>query len=254
MLEFIRIFISGVQILKRCFKRLEIFYFYQNQLKMNNSNQNVLSAAEKVRAFAMGLIGSGFLAYGTTYFSEQSSYRVPRILIPVYNALGNVGLAVGMIVLGAILIFWALSKFRKNGGKPAVFIIFLAVCIAVLAALLWSGNTKSSPQATKEYFEEKEQKEKKKLAEKERPTLSTTEATTYLDKLEAINANMKSAFDKKDKAAFSSYEKAHADLLRLEFGKAMHSLTGREKKDFIKYTAKIENEISDTREQAKTLK
>lgn len=221
---------------------------------METSDQKVLSVAERIKSFAIGLIGSGFLAYGTTYFSEQASYRVPRILLPVYNAFGNVGLAIGMIILGAILIIWALSRFKKSGGKPNVFIIFFAACIALFAALLWSGAKKSDPETTKSYFENKEKEEKEKLAGKNRPSLSTAEANTYLDKLEALNANMKSAFDKNDKAALTSYEKEYFDLGSTEFGTAMNSLTGKEQKDFIEYNAKISNEINEIRKKAASLK
>lgn len=56
--------------------------------------QKVVTVAHRVRALAIAFVGCGFLSYGTSYFNERLVYEVPRILVPVYDLLGKVGLAV----------------------------------------------------------------------------------------------------------------------------------------------------------------
>lgn len=92
-----------------------------------NSENKIQIIGERIKAFAIGLIGSLFFSLGFSYFSEQSHYRVPRVLLPVYEYLGNVGLAIGLIVLGGGLMFWAYKKFKDNAGKPVVMIVALVV-------------------------------------------------------------------------------------------------------------------------------
>lgn len=105
-------------------------------------SNSTLSFIEKAKSFAIGAIGCGIFSLGTTYFSEQSIYRVPRILIPIFEIFGNIGLAIGMMILGAVLVYYAYSIFRKNKGNKLFFFVpillfaiifyFIIFCLAFI--------------------------------------------------------------------------------------------------------------------------
>lgn len=103
-----------------------------------------LATIEKIKSFAMTVVGAGIFSMGTTYFSEQSEYRVPRILLPVYEIFGNIGLAVGMIILGAGLMYFAYRKYVQNNGKPVYTLLFSLLAIIGFYGLILSTNQKKT--------------------------------------------------------------------------------------------------------------
>jgi len=68
---------------------------------------STLMTIEKIKSFAIALVGAGIFSMGSTYFSEQAEYRIPRILLPIYEFFGNIGLAIGMMILGTGLMYFA---------------------------------------------------------------------------------------------------------------------------------------------------
>ncbi len=72
---------------------------------------------EKVRSLALVLIGIGFIGKGVTYFSAQISYDVPIILVPVYELLGSVGLAIGICLLGLGFIGFGYRRYKSYQKK-----------------------------------------------------------------------------------------------------------------------------------------
>ena len=97
--------------------------------------EKVVSVFRKIEAITIGAIGVFFIGYGITYFQEQSSYNVPRILYPVFATLGNVGLAIGMLILGGGLIYWGFTKWKSLADNKKLYWIIVAVGILVAIVL-----------------------------------------------------------------------------------------------------------------------
>lgn len=112
-----------------------------------------MKTMELLRAYAMTLIGSMFIVFGATYFTPQDEYRVPRILIPVYNVLGHTGLAICMLILGALLIFMAYRRIISVHAKPLFLLLFAGLIIA--GGLFFNFSGKQDKKASIESLREK---------------------------------------------------------------------------------------------------
>ncbi|KFC24349.1 MFS transporter [Chryseobacterium sp. FH1] len=210
---------------------------------------NLISTAEKVKAFAMGFVGAGIFSMGTTYFSEQAEYRIPRILWPVYELSGNIGLAIGMILLGSLLVFYAYRKFISNGGKAIYLLIFLVVAILGSYAIIFSTGKKStSINDVRESLEENQKKTEKEITNSDRPDLEGELANNYLDQLEALKIKYEKAVNQKDKTKIDECENEYLNLVSVEFGKVAKEIGAKpEYRDFALYNAKVLNEIQVSR-------
>ena len=102
--------------------------------------EQIVSIAEKVKAAAIGFIGVCITSMGATYFEEQATYRIPRILLPVFEILGNVGLAVAMIILGVALIIYGYLKWKKFSQKTTLYLVIAVVVLALGIYLAFSQN------------------------------------------------------------------------------------------------------------------
>lgn len=204
--------------------------------------------AERVKAIAIGLIGAIFLSLGPGYFNEQSSYRVPRILWPVYELFGHVGLAIGLLLLGAIMLFWAYRKFTKYGGKPVVMLVLIPLFVAGgfgLAKL--SENTGKQKSGGSEVARAQREKAANEVSDADRPELDNEKANQHFDKLEKILAEMTKAKAANDTAAFDSLDKEYTNLNAL----LSELIPGMSKTDqyreFILYNAKVSKQIDKLR-------
>ncbi|MFD2556243.1 hypothetical protein [Sphingobacterium tabacisoli] len=164
------------------------------------TESNVKTTAEKVKSFAMGFIGSMFMALGFSYFSEQASYRIPRILLPVYEFLGNIGLAVGLLILGAALLYAAYAKFKNNAGRPTV--MFIVLPLFLVFSFIIIKVTENGDKDKQQVSIDKDIKNK----EVARPTLDHEKANAYLDQLEILVDKMTKAKDQKNDATFKALE------------------------------------------------
>lgn len=202
-----------------------------------------LNIAEKVKAFAMGLIGSLFFTWGLTYFQEQENYRVPRILIPVFELFGNIGLAIGLLILGTLLMFFAYQKFTKFGGKPNVMMILLP--ILVISAFMISKFTENPDKRSSV---DKIQSIKEKINahqnnKAERPKMKNQKANEFLDKRENLLAEMTKAKNANDEATFKTLERKFWGLnhdyakITMEISKDQNYIA------FISYNDHINNEV-----------
>jgi hypothetical protein len=97
----------------------------------------IVNMAEKVKAIAITFIGAGIFSQGTLYFKEQASYNIPRILYPVFELLGNKGLAVAMLILGLALLFWGYTKWKNFAGKAGVFAVMAIASFAIFFSILF---------------------------------------------------------------------------------------------------------------------
>jgi hypothetical protein len=102
--------------------------------------QKAATTAAKIRPLIYGLFGIAFFCQGTTYFQEQYSYSLPRMLYPVLLLLGNKGLAVGMLLLGALLIYLGYFLWKKTAWNPSIYKTGAAVGLAAGIMIAFATN------------------------------------------------------------------------------------------------------------------
>lgn len=201
-----------------------------------------LSIAEKVKALAMGLIGSFFFTWGLTYFQQQAEYRVPRILMPVFELFGNVGLAVGLLILGSGLMFFVYKKFTEYGGKPVVMLVLLPVL--VIASFIISKLTQNTDtRNTEEKIESIREKVNVQNNKMDRPQMDNQKANDFLDKREKLLAEMTKAKNNKDEATFKKLESEFWGLNK-DFAKiSMEISKDKNYIGFISYSDQITSDV-----------
>ena len=211
---------------------------------------STLETLEKIKSFAIAGVGAGIFSMGSTYFSEQAEYRIPRILIPVYEIFGNYGLAIGMLILGLILMYFAYKKYTGNQGKPLNMIAFLILAVIGFYAIILSTSTKkTSIEDIKSTIEKSEQTTNTVSIATTRPTIDNANEKNYLEKLEAIEIKYQEAISKKDKALFDSYAKEYLEITRLR-GKVLPEIVNNPGYDnFVSYSLEVVERIKKLREQ-----
>ena len=123
-----------------------------------------VAIGNKINAFAYAFVGIGIFSYGTSYFQERLLYNVPRILIPVFEIFGNIGLAIGMLILGGGLIYWGFTKWKSVFEKKNLYWIIAVVGLAVGVVL---ANVNFNPNKSAEILEEMHQKTEAQAKERE---------------------------------------------------------------------------------------
>lgn len=214
---------------------------------MTEQNQTLVTL-EKIKAFAIGFIGAGIFSMGSTYFSEQASYNIPRILYPVYEIFGNIGLAVGMLVLGGSLMYYAYKKFERNGGKATLFLICLPIALVIFYGLIYITNRKPSAEELNLKAEQTQKDALLEMENTERPKLENAAGSTYLDRLEELYEKYKKAQTENSKPLFEECEKEYQDLVGVELGKVAPDIASTNQyKDFAMYNAKVLGKIQEVR-------
>ncbi len=167
-----------------------------------------LTIAEKVKACAMTLIGTGIFSQGTLYFKEQSNYNIPRILYPVYTTLGNKGLAVAMVILGLVLIYFGFTKWKNHGGKVitlgAITGFFLVLFFSIL---LLTGNKKTTSDDLIKASDERQSKGIEDMKAMEKPDFGDAAYDKLFDDFEVLLAKYKDANQNKDEKAVALLQK-----------------------------------------------
>ena len=212
------------------------------------TNNKTQAIAEKIKAFALGFIGSLFFALGLTYFSEKSYYQVPRILLPVYDYFRNIGLAVGLLVLGGGLMFWAYKKFKNYGGKPMIMITVLPLFI--IASF---GIAKLTEKTYKPNFEKNTSNKQTvepvadETANTQRPKLDNPKANDYLEKLEDLLQKMTKAKEIGDRTAFDKLDEQYLELIENSGDIFSEMSKTAQYREFAMYNAKVSKEINKLR-------
>lgn len=211
---------------------------------MTEKNKTLMTI-EKVKAFAMAVVAAGIFSMGSTYFSEQASYRVPRILTPVFEILGNVGLAIGMLILGGILMYFAHKKFTENEGKPMIILVIQVIAILGFYGVIFSESSKTSTiEDIKASIERDRNKTQAIIANSERPDIDNALVNTYLDKLEDLKTKFEKSVNEKNKIQFEECVAEYDTLTTTDFAPVVKTLTGKpEYPDFAMYNAKVLEEI-----------
>ena len=206
---------------------------------------STLMTIEKIKSFAIALVGAGIFSMGSTYFSEQAEYRIPRILLPIYEIFGNVGLAIGMMILGTGLIYFAYRKFTQNNGKSIIILAFSIIAVLGLYGIIFSTSSKrTSIEDIKSSIEKNQQKTKEEIANTERPTLNNDLANKYIEKLEALERKFEQSISEKNRVQFDECEKEYETIISVEFGNVVKEISTKpEYRDFAMYNAKVLEKI-----------
>jgi hypothetical protein len=198
--------------------------------------EKVAIIAERVRAFAIGFIGICFFALGTSYFEEQAVYRVPRILLPVFNLFGNVGLAIGLLILGCALIFYGYVKWKKfNENKKIYFIAALPVLILAIVLAFTGDIFKDRDEGmSNEQRREKQINEIKNMA---KPNFKNAEIEKHFAEFDGIYKEFQEKIQAKDEQGIHKCEQKYMDWSS-DFP-AMDKLSTDEKVQTASYNAKL---------------
>lgn len=203
-------------------------------------DNNRISFAEKVKAAAITFIGAGIFSQGTFYFKEQASYNVPRILYPVFKLLGNVGLAVTMLILGLALIYWGYTKWKKYAGKTGVFSLIVLASFAIfLSILFFTGKKKTSTEELMKTSEENRQKGIDKINAMEKPDFGNPEVDQHFAAFETLLQEYSTAFKSKNNAEIEAKESAYMDWSSRSAGLIQKLETPEQKQEFALYLAKL---------------
>jgi hypothetical protein len=157
----------------------------------------LVSKLEKIKAVAISFVGTGIFTRGITYFSPQRNIEMPRILYPVYELFGAIGLAIGMLVLGLGLLFWGYKKWIANSGATKTFL-----AIGVLAFLIFGGvlfyesNKSKNPLANT--------KEAIALDDIDSSDFENKLAVQYTKEFKTLYASMEKSLEQKDKPTFDA--------------------------------------------------
>jgi len=169
--------------------------------------QKTLNNLEKIKAVVMGFIGAGIFSQGTLYFSPQRSYNIPRILYPVFEIFGNKGLAVAMIILGLVLLYFGFAKWKKSNGNAITYRIIGIASIAVFfSVLFFSGNKKISTEDVMKTSEETRDKAIASIKEMDKPDFGSREINNHFAIFEINLKHYKDAVAKKDEQAIKTWQ------------------------------------------------
>lgn len=203
-------------------------------------NNKAANIGEKIKAVAITFIGAGIFSQGTFYFKEQASYNIPRILYPIFEFLGNVGLAVSMLILGLALVFWAYTKWKNTNGTTGIFgVVTLASFAIFFSILFFTGTKKTTTEELIKKSEENREKGIEKINSAEKPDFGNAEIEQHFSDFETILQQYKTA--KKDKIE-PAIVKAESDFMK--WGEKSAVLiqtlkTPKEKQEFALYLAKL---------------
>ncbi len=147
-----------------------------------------LNGLEKIKAVAIGFIGAGIATQGSMYFQEKSSYNIPRILYPVFEFLGNKGLAIAMILLGLGLIYYGFSKWKSNDGSSKIYGIMAFSSIVLFTGILFFTNKKKSTEEILADGEKKHQEQIDEMLNMEMPRFNNPEIEKHFASFDALYA------------------------------------------------------------------
>ena len=209
-----------------------------------NENKTV-SIAKKVEAFAMAFIGIFFIGLGTSYFQERFLYRVPRILIPIFEFFGNIGLAIGLMVLGIGLIYWGFTKWQSVSEKKKLYWIIAVAGLAVGVVL--ANVDFGSKRTSSEIMEEMDTKREAQIEEVRNSgdlNFSNAEVDAHIAAFDSIYKRYSESIENNDEDAITACENEYMEW-SVKTGNIMPKLSTDEKVDLARYLAKLSIQWSD---------
>lgn len=202
-------------------------------------NNNRINIAERIKAIAISFIGAGIFSQGTFYFKEQTSYNVPRILYPVFKLLGNVGLAVTMLILGLALVYWAYTKWKNTAGKPSIFGLIAVASFAIFFSILFFTGKKATPEELVKSSEESRAKGIEKIKSAEQPDFDKPEIDAHFAAFEKILKEYQAIYKNKNEQQIAAMESAYMSWSEKSAGLIQTLETPKQKQEFALYLAKL---------------
>jgi hypothetical protein len=206
--------------------------------------QKVVIIAEKIKAFAIAFIGVILFSTGTSYFQERLLYRVPRILIPIFDTLGYIGLAVGMLILGGVFIVYGFITWKKVSQKKSVYWI-IALIGLVVGSILANINFKSSEEIMDD-IDKKRETQIDEVRHSDKPDFKNSEVNEYLGEFDGIYKRYEQSLQDKDENAIEGCENEFGEWLS-KSADFMPKLNNDEKADLARYMAKLSITWNDLR-------
>ena len=208
--------------------------------------QKAVIIARKVEAFAIGFIGVFFFSLGTSYFQERFLYQVPRILIPVFDLLGNVGLATGMLVLGGGLIYYGFTQWKPVAEKKALYWMIAAIGLIVGVAL---ANINFNPNKAADIMEEMDKQREAQIDDIRNSgelNFSNAAVEKHFAEFKALYKRFEQSVENRDEAAITVCEDEFFEW-SAKTGDVIQDLTLEEKTEFARYNAKLNIQWHDLR-------
>ncbi|WAC42585.1 hypothetical protein [Pedobacter sp. SL55] len=203
-------------------------------------NNKTVNLAEKAKAIAITLIGAGIFSQGTFYFKAQNSYNIPRILYPVFELLGHVGLAVAMLFLGLALVYWAYTKWKNGNGKPNIFgMIAVAAFGLFFAILLITGNKKTTTEELMKASEEARAKGIEKIQATDKPDFGIPEVDAHFAAFEKLLQEYKAAYKNENEHEMAAKQNAFIEWNKKSAELMQKLQTPEQKQQFSQYLGKL---------------
>lgn len=206
--------------------------------------------AEKVKAFAIALIGVCFFGIGTTYFEERLVYRLPRILIPVLDLFGNVALAIAMLVLGAGLIYYGFTKWKKVSDKAALYWVIAIIGLCLASFLMHWSDSRDKEKAAG-MMEEMNQERLEQIDEirgLEKPDFKNADIDKHVADFDAMYKKYEENLKSGNQEAINESMEEYGEWT-MRVAPIMEKLNNDEKVELAKYLAKLSIMWSDLTQQ-----
>jgi MFS family permease len=204
--------------------------------------------ARQVEALAEGFIGIFILSLGTSYFQERFLYRVPRILIPVFDLFGNVGLAIGMIILGGGILYYGFTLWKSVSASPKLYLILALIGLIAGLAL---ANIELNPNKSAEIqdrMEETRAAQIDALRDAPLPSFDDPALNDHLAAFPALLAHYEQTLQSDDPASVGPAETALSDWMT-QTAAFLPSLDTDKQVELAQYQAKLAIQWNDVREK-----
>lgn len=205
------------------------------------------SIVRRLEAGACGFIGSAFVVYGIHYFTPREEYYVPRILMPIFDLFGNIGLAIGILLLGIGLIVYALTNWRKHAGGTGSYMALIAASVGLFALLaIFTGDSQVerediSTDQTAATIEE--------IKQMSRPQFTSQPANDFFVAFEQLLARYREHTTTNDTEGAMTDTAAFTELMQTA-AEVLKPLSNDEKYLFSQYNAKLQMAWSEVGLQA----
>jgi hypothetical protein len=204
-------------------------------------DNKTLNIANKIKALAIGFCGAGFFAQGVFSFKEMPSYRMPRLLIIVYETLGHTGLAIGLILLGGALFFYGYSIWKKTGGKLFLFRLLIVLFMFIFAFIVFFATKSASLPPTQEEIKSAEAERLKSvdnMMQMDQPNFNSLEIDQFFAEFDGLYAKYEENIKNKDQAAIKQSQ-ADEVVWVTKASALMTPLSNEQKQQFALYLGKL---------------
>jgi uncharacterized membrane-anchored protein YhcB (DUF1043 family) len=199
--------------------------------------QKVILIAEKTKSFAIALIGIVFVSWGTNYlWGEHLLYNVPRILLPIFNLFGPVGLAIGLLLLGLALIVYGFIKWKKVAEKS--FVYWVIVILALAAGVILANVNFRSSEEIQEKIDQQRENQIDEIRNSEKPDFKNKEVEKHFDGFDDLYKRYEKAIQSQDAKVIQQCEDDYVEWTT-KTADFMPKLNNDEKYEVARYNAKL---------------